>query len=149
MLVEFISGIDQLILSPSPNPTSSRLSTGVGSFSYFCVSFCFHILQWTLFPSSYVTLAWLKFNIMFSYNLGAVLWLKLVHVSLCMRVKSTCCWELMKPMGDVMVAGHLHSLVHVAVKSFCTMHDWCSNCVLSLLPSFFFLFVGFSFPYSW
>jgi hypothetical protein len=46
MLVEFISGIGTLILSPSPNPTSSRLSTGVGSFSYFCVSFCFHILQW-------------------------------------------------------------------------------------------------------
>jgi hypothetical protein len=33
MLVEFISGIDPLILSPSPNPTPSRLSTGVGSFS--------------------------------------------------------------------------------------------------------------------
>jgi hypothetical protein len=31
MLVEFISGIDPLILSPSPNP-SSRLSTGVQSF---------------------------------------------------------------------------------------------------------------------
>jgi hypothetical protein len=57
MLVEFISGIDPLILSPSPNPTSSRLSTGVGSFSYFCVSFCFRILQGNLFPSSYVTLA--------------------------------------------------------------------------------------------
>lgn len=61
---------------------------------------------------------------------------------------STYCWELMKPMGDVMFAGHLHGLVHVAVKSFCTMHDCCSNCFLSLLHSFFFLSVGFSFPYS-
>jgi len=71
MLVEFISGIDTLILSPSPNPTSSRLWTRVGSFSYFCVSFCCHILQWNLFLSSYATLAWLKFNIMFSYNLSS------------------------------------------------------------------------------
>jgi hypothetical protein len=54
----------------------------------------------------------------------------------------------MKPMGDVMVAGHLHSLVHVAIKSFCTMHAvvQTASSVFSIL--FFFLFVGFSFPYS-
>lgn len=39
---------------------SNIFKTGVGSFSYFCVSFCFHIIQWNLFPSSYLTPAWLN-----------------------------------------------------------------------------------------
>jgi hypothetical protein len=96
MLVGFISGIDPLILSPSPNPMSSRLSTGVGNFSYFCVGFCFHTLQWNLFPSSYATLAWLTFNIMFNYNLS---YYKcsfcLLHLSLAVQ----CCYYIRIPIA--------------------------------------------------
>ncbi len=79
-----------IITKPSPNPTSSRLSTRVGSFSYFYVGFYFDILQWNLFPSSYVTLAWLKFNIMFSYNLSCKCSFCPLHLSLVMQ----CCYYI-------------------------------------------------------
>jgi hypothetical protein len=126
MLVEFISGIDPLILSPSPNPTSSRLSTGVGSFSYFCVSFCFHILQWNLFPSSSVTLAWLKFNIMFSYNLSSCKCsFCLLHLSLAVQ----CCYYICIPIAlnktsldvynamvyEALSGSHLISLAYIII----------------------------------
>ncbi len=65
-------------------------------FSYFCISFCFHILQWNLFPSSYVTLAWLKFNIMFTYNLSSCKCsFCLLHLSLAVQ----CCYYICIPIA--------------------------------------------------
>jgi hypothetical protein len=95
-------------------------------FFLFLCQFLFSHSPMNLFPSSYVTLAWLKFNVMFSYNLSSCKRsFCILHLSLAVQ----CCYYIHIPIAlnkttldvynamvyEALSGSHLISLAYMSI----------------------------------